>query len=241
MERLPELQNGLDENIEKVLRGSYDRLHRKYQELFLYIALLFNGHSVQFINDILVDVNIGLKTLADKSLIRITPDEIIQMHNLLEKLGTEIDRAESKGNPGERRFLKDAEEILDVFTDKTVSFSQLLLMHDFILIYRYTFMIILQGTKHLLGICFNVSSLSQIKKPFISIDENSFEDMLNLQYLGIHDHAWWQKSETRLHTPNGLVYLPRKLKWLEWNNCPLKCLPYNFKAEYLVCTHNGEQ
>ena len=142
MERLPELQNGLDENIEKVLRGSYDRLHRKYQELFLYIALLFNGHSVQFINDILVDVNIGLKTLADKSLIRITPDKFVEMHNLLQKLGTEIDRAESKGNPGERRFLKDAEEILDVFTDKTVSFSQLLLMHDFILIYRYTFMII---------------------------------------------------------------------------------------------------
>ena len=91
----------------------------------------------------------------------------------------------------------------------------------------------MQGTKHLLGICFNVSSLTQIKKLFISIDENSFEGMLNLQYLGIHDHAWWQKSETRLHTPNGLVYFPRKLKWLEWDNCPLKCLPYNFKAEYL--------
>jgi len=37
-----------------------------------------------------------------------------------------------------------------------------------------------------------------------------------------------------MRLPNGLVYLPRKLKWLWWDNCPLKRLPSNFKAEYLV-------
>jgi len=43
-----------------------------------------------------------------------------------------------------------------------------------------------------------------------------------------------QSRKTRMRLPNGLVYLPRKLKWLRWDSCPLKRLPSNFKAEYLV-------
>ncbi|ANM67119.1 Disease resistance protein (TIR-NBS-LRR class) family [Arabidopsis thaliana] len=212
MEMLAELQNGLNRDIMKTLRVSYVRLDPKDQDIFHYIAWLFNGWKVKSIKDFLgdgVNVNIRLKTLDDKSLIRLTPNDTIEMHNLLQKLATEIDREESNGNPGKRRFLENAEEILDVFTDNT-------------------------GTEKLLGIDFSTSSDSQIDKPFISIDENSFQGMLNLQFLNIHDHYWWQPRETRLRLPNGLVYLPRKLKWLRWENCPLKRLPSNFKAEYLV-------
>ena len=60
--------------------------------------------------------------LADKSLIRITPDETEEMHNLLQRLGREIVREESIDIPGKRRFLVDAEEISDVLADNTVSF-----------------------------------------------------------------------------------------------------------------------
>ena len=60
--------------------------------------------------------------LADKSLIRITPDETEEMHNLLQRLGREIVREESIDIPGKRRFLVDAEEISDVFAANTVSF-----------------------------------------------------------------------------------------------------------------------
>ena len=60
--------------------------------------------------------------LADKSLIRITPDETEEMHNLLQRLGREIVREESIDIPGKRRSLVDAEEISDVFADNTVSF-----------------------------------------------------------------------------------------------------------------------
>ncbi|OAO98096.1 hypothetical protein AXX17_AT4G19930 [Arabidopsis thaliana] len=41
------------------------------------------------------------------------------MHNLLEKLGREIDRAKSKGNPGKRQFLTNFEDIQEVLTEKT--------------------------------------------------------------------------------------------------------------------------
>ncbi|CAA0395542.1 unnamed protein product [Arabidopsis thaliana] len=212
MEMLAELQNGLNRDIMKTLRVSYVRLDPKDQDIFHYIAWLFNGWKVKSIKDFFgdgVNVNIRLKTLHDKSLIRITPNDTIEMHNLLQKLATEIDREESNGNPGKRRFLENAEEILDVFTDNT-------------------------GTEKLLGIHFNASSDSQIHKPFISIDENSFQGMLNLQFLNIQYRSWWQPRETRMRLPNGLVYLPRKLKWLWWDNYPLKRLPSNFKAEYLV-------
>ena len=124
MNMLPRLRNDLYGKIEDTLKVSYNRLQREDRELFLYIAFafLFNGEQVSYIKDLLGDsVNIGLTMLTDKSLIRITPDETVEMHNLLQKLGREIVRAESIDIPGKRRFLVDAEEISDVFADNTVS------------------------------------------------------------------------------------------------------------------------
>ncbi|XP_010440087.1 PREDICTED: protein SUPPRESSOR OF npr1-1, CONSTITUTIVE 1-like [Camelina sativa] len=209
MEMLPELQNGLDEKIEKILRGSYDRLDKKCQELFIYIAFacLFNGAQVSYIKDLLEDrLSVRLTMLADKSFIRITsPYETIEMHNLLQKLGRKIVHAESIDNPGKRRFLVDAEDIVDVFTHNT-------------------------GTETLVGIYFNTSDINEP----LFIYEKSFEGMRNLQFLIVCDYGWGRKNEARLYLPEGLVYLPRKLRLLFWNNCPLKCFPSNFKAEFLV-------
>jgi hypothetical protein len=134
MEMMPRLRNGLNGDIMKTLRVSYDRLHQKDQDMFLCIACLFNGFEVSYVKDLLED-NVGLTMLSEKSLIRITPDGHIEMHNLLEKLGREIDRAKSKGNPGKRQFLTNFEDIHEVVTEKTVSFFRSsVLMHDFILI-----------------------------------------------------------------------------------------------------------
>ena len=121
MEMMPRLRNGLNGDIMKTLRVSYDRLHQKDQDMFLCIACLFNGFEVSYVKDLLED-NVGLTMLSEKSLIRITPDGHIEMHNLLEKLGREIDRAKSKGNPGKRQFLTNFEDIHEVVTEKTVSF-----------------------------------------------------------------------------------------------------------------------
>lgn len=67
------------------------------------------------------NAKIGLKILAEKSLIHISLGKTVEMHSLLQKLGKKIVRDESIGNPGKRRFLVDAEDICDVFTDNTVS------------------------------------------------------------------------------------------------------------------------
>nr|AXU93655.1 RPP4/RPP5-like protein [Arabidopsis thaliana] len=195
MEMMPRLRNGLNGDIMKTLRVSYDRLHQKDQDMFLYIACLFNGFEVSYVKDLLKD-NVGFTMLTEKSLLRITPDGYIEMHNLLEKLGREIDRAKSKGNPGKRQFLTNFEDIQEVLTEKT-------------------------GTVTLLGI--RLPPTEFLTTRLSLIDEESFKGMRNLQYLKIDGDL-----------PQSLVYLPLKLRLLEWDFCPLKSLPSTFKAEYLV-------
>nr|AXU93650.1 RPP4/RPP5-like protein [Arabidopsis thaliana] len=199
MEMMPRLRNGLNGDIMKTLRVSYDRLDRKDQDMFLYIACLFNGFEVSYVKDLLKD-NVGLTMLSEKSLIRITPDGHIEMHNLLEKLGREIDRAKSKGNPGKRQFLTNFADIQEVLTEKT-------------------------GTETLLGIRLPFEEYFSTRP--LLIDKESFKGMRNLQYLKIGD--WLDGGQ-----PQSLVYLPLKLRLLDWDDCPLKSLPSTFKAEYLV-------
>nr|AXU93534.1 RPP4/RPP5-like protein [Arabidopsis thaliana] len=200
MEMMPRLRNGLNGDIMKTLRVSYDRLHQKDQDMFLYIACLFNGFEVSYVKDLLKD-NVGFTMLTEKSLIRITPDGYIEMHNLLEKLGREIDRAKSKDNPGKRQFLTNFEDIREVLTEKT-------------------------GTETVLGIRVPPTDLFSTR-PLLVIDEESFKGMRNLQYLEFG-------HQSNIDLPQGLVYLPLKLRFLKWYGCPLKSLPSTFKAEYLV-------
>nr|AAM18462.1 disease resistance protein RPP4 [Arabidopsis thaliana] len=197
---MPRLRNDSDDKIEETLRVGYDRLNKKNRELFKCIACFFNGFKVSNVKELLED-DVGLTMLADKSLIRITPDGDIEMHNLLEKLGREIDRAKSKGNPAKRQFLTNFEDIQEVVTEKT-------------------------GTETVLGIRVPPTVLFSTR-PLLVINEESFKGMRNLQYLEI---GHWSEIDL----PQGLVYLPLKLKLLKWNYCPLKSLPSTFKAEYLV-------
>ncbi|CAA0395537.1 unnamed protein product [Arabidopsis thaliana] len=172
---MPRLRNDSDDKIEETLRVGYDS---KVKEL--------------------LEDDVGLTMLAEKSLIRITPDGYIEMHNLLEKLGREIDRAKSKGNPGKRQFLTNFEDIREVLTEKT-------------------------GTVTLLGIRLPPKKVLTTRPSLI--DEESFKGMRNLQFLEIGYYG---------DLPQSLVYLPLKLRLLEWYGCPLKSLPSTFKAEYLV-------
>nr|AXU93596.1 RPP4/RPP5-like protein [Arabidopsis thaliana] len=224
---MPRLRNDSDDKIEETLRVCYDRLNKKNRELFKCIACFFNGFKVSNVKELLED-DVGLTMLAEKSLIRITPDGDIEMHNLLEKLGREIDRAKSKGNPGKRQFLTNFEDIQEVLTEKT-------------------------GTVTLLGI--RLPPTEFLTTRLSLIDEESFKGMRNLQYLNIGQLSdqklvrnlsenwsenWSKICQKFFHywsdgdLPQSLVYLPLKLRLLEWNFCPLKSLPSTFKAEYLV-------
>ncbi|KAF8110122.1 hypothetical protein N665_0087s0003 [Sinapis alba] len=120
IDMLPRLRRTLDGKIEKALRVSYDGLDSKEdQAIFRHIACLFNYENINNIKLLLansdLDVNIGIKTLVDKSLIHIRYGTI-EMHCLLQEMGREIVRAQSS-EPGEREFLVDSKDICDVLDD----------------------------------------------------------------------------------------------------------------------------
>ncbi|CAA7061465.1 unnamed protein product [Microthlaspi erraticum] len=80
-------------------------------------------------------------------------------------------------------------------------------------------------------------NLSQVSEVFAS--ERAFEGFGNLKLLNFYDLSY--DGETRVHLPNGLSYLPRKLRYLRWDGYPLKTLPSRFHPEFLVelCMSNS--
>nr|AXU93546.1 RPP4/RPP5-like protein [Arabidopsis thaliana] len=302
---MPRLRNDSDDKIEETLRVGYDSNVKE-----------------------LLEDDVGLTMLAEKSLLRITPDGHIEMHNLLEKLGREIDLAKSKGNPGKRQFLTNFEDIREVLTEKTGTVTLLgirlrpkkffttrpslideelfkgmrnLQFLDYYgdlpqsLVYlplklrllkwfncplkslpstfkaEYLVKLIMKyskleklwegtlplgslkkmnlrystylkeipdlslainleklnlfGCKSLVTLPSSIQNAIQLRELYCS-GVLSLEGMCNFEYLSVD----WSSMEGT----QGIVYFPSKLRLLLWNNCPLKRLPYNFKAEYLV-------
>nr|AXU93541.1 RPP4/RPP5-like protein [Arabidopsis thaliana] len=329
---MPRLRNDSDDKIEETLRVGYDRLNKKNRELFKCIACFFNGFELSNVKELLED-DVGLTMLAEKSLLRITPDGDIEMHNLLEKLGREIDLAKSKGNPGKRQFLTNFEDIREVLTEKTGTVTLLgirlppkkflttrpslideesfkgmrnLQFLDYYgdlpqslvylplklrllkwyncplkslpstfkaeylvkLIMKYSKLeklwegtlplgslkkmnllcsnnlkeipdlsnarnleeLDLEGCESLVTLPSSIQNAIKLRKLYcwggLLIDLKSLEGMRNLEHLRVD---WSSREGTQ-----GIVYFPRKLKRLWWENCPLKRLPSNLKAEYLV-------
>ena len=119
---LPRLQNGIDGKIEKTLRISYDGLSIEDKAIFRHVACLFNGAKVTNLKLLLADsglnVNVGLKNLADRSLIHLRKGHV-EMHRLLQEMGKKDVRLEK---PENQEFLMDSQDISDVLSEGIVSF-----------------------------------------------------------------------------------------------------------------------
>ncbi|KAF8090420.1 hypothetical protein N665_0477s0024 [Sinapis alba] len=106
----------LIKKIEDVLKVGYDKLLKKDKSLFLHVAFFFNNEAVDHVTTMLAESNLdfrnGLKTLADKSLMRISSTGWIHMHSLLQQLERQVVQGQSNDS-GKRQFLVDAQEIRD--------------------------------------------------------------------------------------------------------------------------------
>ncbi|KAI9073772.1 hypothetical protein K1719_044269 [Acacia pycnantha] len=104
--------------IQIVLRVSYDALDEIEKCIFLDIAFFFKGQKKDDITRVLdacgFYAHCGIQNLVDKSLITISKDDIIEIHDLLQEMAEEIVREESRKHPRCRSRLNDAEEIHDV-------------------------------------------------------------------------------------------------------------------------------
>ncbi|KAL1225326.1 Disease resistance protein RML1B [Cardamine amara subsp. amara] len=211
---LHRLENSLNRDIEGVLRVGFDNLHENDQSLFLHIAFFFNyadnDHVMAMLADSNLDVILGLKTLAYKSLIQKSTEGKIVMHKLLQQVGRQ---AVQRQEPWKRRILIDSDEICDVLQTES-------------------------GSRSVTGISFDISTIvdsvyvsSQAFKRmrnlrFLSVYETRFDRNDRVLVPEVIKNK-------RVHVPEDMDFPPR-LRLLHWELYPGKCLPRTFNSEYLV-------
>jgi hypothetical protein len=120
--------------IQDTLKISFGGLEETEKNLFLHIACFFKGEDKDRVVDILQGSgcypNDDIQTLKDKSLITILGRKL-WMHNLLQKMGWEIVRQESRLPGGRSRFWlwEDAHPILK---NNIVSTELVLYFHNLV-------------------------------------------------------------------------------------------------------------
>ncbi|CAN7063847.1 unnamed protein product [Brassica oleracea var. botrytis] len=89
-EALTALESSLDDNIMEILRISYEGLPKPHQNVFLHVACLFNGDTLQRINSLLhgpiPQSSLWIRVLAEKSLIKISTNGSVIMHKLAREM-----------------------------------------------------------------------------------------------------------------------------------------------------------
>ncbi|KAK9984831.1 hypothetical protein SO802_034356 [Lithocarpus litseifolius] len=107
----------------RVLNISYDGLEGLEQEIFKDIACFFIHERKDYVVQILEILgrypDIGLNILIEKSLLKISENNELWMHDLLRDMGRDIVRQESRDEPGKRSRLWHYEDIDNVLKNDT--------------------------------------------------------------------------------------------------------------------------
>ncbi|GJU07242.1 NB-ARC domains-containing protein [Tanacetum coccineum] len=201
-----------NEEIQRVLRLSYDGLNLQQQNILLDIACLFIGENSEFVASILDGCNFfadtNMQVLVDKSLITIRSDMSLQMHDLIQAMAREIIHEEAIMT-GKQRRLWNSSEVYNVLSEKKVEITQIVEVL--------------------------VLSLEKFSQK-VHIDANDFAHMKKLRVLKIYQEEK-QKLEFNCHNvifSGNLYYLSNELSLFYWHGCPFKYLPSDFYPENIV-------
>ena len=107
------------------LKVSFDALEEEEKGVFLDIACCFKGYILRDVEDILGAIyddcmKHHISVLVDKSLIKIGQWSTVEIHDLIEEMGRQIDQQESPEGSGKRRRLWLPKDITEVLKDNTV-------------------------------------------------------------------------------------------------------------------------
>ncbi|XP_028752097.1 disease resistance-like protein DSC1 [Neltuma alba] len=159
---LKKLKKSPHEDIQKVLRLSYDGLNHEEKKIFLDIACFFKGELTKSVISLLdsfgFDGDIGIRTLHDKALIEVY-GLCVKMHDLIQEMGLQIVREESIDEPERRSRLCNFEEIYDILANN-------------------------MGSKRVEGIKLDVS---QIRDLYLEAD--IFKKMPNMRFLKLYSDS----------------------------------------------------
>ncbi|KAM5586669.1 hypothetical protein ABKV19_005543 [Rosa sericea] len=201
---LDKLKNFPDEDIQKVLRFSYDGLSKNEKQIFLEIACCHKGKYIDEAERILnacgFSANAGVRLLIDMALISVDESSrFVEMHDLIQEMGREIVR--DVKDPGKRSRLWLATDVRRVLEKNT-------------------------GTEAIECIVMNTDLITDLY-----VNAASFEKMRNLRLLDLYSY---NRDVTKVHLPPGFDFLPEALKYLRWHFYPLTSLPSRFSLENLV-------
>ncbi|GJS90202.1 NB-ARC domains-containing protein [Tanacetum coccineum] len=165
-----------NEEIHRVLRLSYDGLNFQQQNILLDIACLFIGEKVDFVASVLDGCNFfadtNMQVLVDKSLITISSNMSLQMHDLIQVMARAILHEESIMH-GKKRRLLISSNVYDISGQNKVALTEAEVL---------------------------VLSLEKFSQK-VHIDANDFAHMKKLRILKIYqeEERFEQKHELKGH------------------------------------------
>ncbi|VVA32837.1 PREDICTED: TMV resistance, partial [Prunus dulcis] len=179
-DELINLKKFLSKKIQKVLRLNFDGLEENEKEIFLDIAC-FDKVQTLYIVKRMLDASgfslAGIRVLSDKSLISVSENMTIEMHDLLQDMGKEIVREQCIEEPGKRSRLFMAEDVYRVLKNNT-------------------------GTATVQAIFMNMSEIGPLHS-----NRADFRRMYNLRLLNVDNSSFGNYWELDVSLPNSLRYL----------------------------------
>ncbi|XP_030934329.1 TMV resistance protein N-like isoform X2 [Quercus lobata] len=205
---LNNLKAEFGDKIMPILQISFDGLTNTQKGLFLDIACFFKGENKDCIRDVLQSFGYcpeyNIDVLKDKSLITISYDGILWMHDLLQDMGQEIVHRKSR-EPGGRSRLWILEDVIHVLKNNT-------------------------GTEAVEGIMLKVPIQ---KMEHLHAEAFSKMKNLRLLKIGNEKFPQDFINGTK-QLPRSLNYLSNKLRIMEWHGYPFKSMPTSFEPNKLV-------
>ncbi|XP_071703724.1 disease resistance protein Roq1-like [Rutidosis leptorrhynchoides] len=204
-----------NDEIQRVLRRSYDGLNVHQQKILLDIACSLVGLNRDFVVSVLDSCNYfadtDIRVLVDKSLITISSDMSLQMHDLIQAMAKGILSEESTMHGKQKSRLWISSEIYDVLSGSEVIVQEAVELIDFML---------------------EKTSLE------IHVNAKAFERMKKLRILKIyhredfgHDFAL---KDFKVKISGSLEFLSNELRLLYWCGFPFKFLPTSFYPKNIV-------
>ncbi|GLT86357.1 hypothetical protein SLE2022_045020 [Rubroshorea leprosula] len=205
---LKKLRQTRPQNLQEVLKLSFNGLDKEEQCIFLDIACFFvkmemkREDAIDILRGCGFNAKNAIRVLTRKSLIRISVDDTLWMHDQLREMGRQIVQEENLTDPGKRSRLWDHEEIMTVLNNN-------------------------KGTRDIEGIILG-SKRKFFKDPDneedVVICTEPFKQMVSLRLLEINNSKLKWKFK----------YLPAELRWLQWHGRTLKNLGSDFCPQKLA-------
>ncbi|XP_071703173.1 disease resistance-like protein DSC1 [Rutidosis leptorrhynchoides] len=202
-----------NDEIQRVLRRSYDDLNLHQQKILLDIACSFVGYNRDFAASVLDSCNFfadtNIRVLVDKSLITISSDMSLQMHDLIQAMARGIVREESTMHGKQSRLWISSE-----------------------------FYHVMSGNEIPLESVEVVDLMLDISTKKVHINAKAFAHMKKMRILKIchtiNSRQSFALTNLNVKFSGSLEFLSNELRLLYWYGFPFRLLPSSFYPKNIV-------